>query len=584
MSDSSTWLVCIEVKRVQTFLFSVPKLKAMLGANAMIGETIRNELFELAKVKGAVLPNVIQNPFQPETSSQLVVVQPDPLDNPMYQDNPTVNYGAGVFSRDGGHFRAIFDSDTKAKKFASGTQELLATALPGLRCEIRLGQWSEGKHDWLYEEVSADDSQSLFRPVQFATCELSGQGTATQELELAGGKKRVSLAVRKQLEKGGARQGCQTFDMVGLLQDKWPYTSGDHQDGLVPPLPPADLQDIAGGPGCYLALVHLDGNSIGSRSTTYQDGTATKTDTLQSWFDKEAKIEKLFHSMRSSVRIAVTAALQSVFPEADAALYKHRPYQVLMLGGDDLLLVCRAEKALPFVVDYARALSSRKLADEKPLGVGAGVVICQPSMPIHRVHALAEELASSAKRLSRGCNDPSRSVIDWMVLSQSTIASIEHHRVNHEIVHYLVNGVEQKLILSRKPYFVLNQPKEPQVGRPEPLSSLESMLDAVQKIGNRAARSQLKNLPEAFRQGRYAAKFAFEDLPDQTRAALQSVGIDQPWTVLPNGNDTRITRTLDLIEILEIPRLGRNKPFANPSQGRPVIEEEPVPGTVVPRG
>jgi hypothetical protein len=34
----------IELKRVQTFIFEVPRLKAMLGANALIGETMRHTL------------------------------------------------------------------------------------------------------------------------------------------------------------------------------------------------------------------------------------------------------------------------------------------------------------------------------------------------------------------------------------------------------------------------------------------------------------------------------------------------------------------------------------------------------------
>ena len=582
MNCSSIWLVCIEVKRVQTFLFAVPKLKAMLGANAMIGETIRNGLFDLANKNIYKRPDVIENPFLAKDQKELSTLE-DPLCRQGYLDDPKANYSAGILSCDGGHFRATFGSEDSAKAFADAAQVLLTNDLPSLRYEVRTGKWCENNTDWQYESECSGDSQALFRPVYFATCELSDKGNATEELSDKGtateapyearGKK-VSLAVSRQLEKGQEVQKGTTSDMVGLLQDKWPYSSGKR----VTPTP-VDLESVAGGPGHYLALVHLDGNSIGSRSNAFRDGLNNPEELpdgithLQRWFKKEAKIEHFFHSMRRAVRIAVTNALKKVFPETDRKLYMCRPYQVLMLGGDDLLLVCRADKALPLVVEYARELSGLNLADEKPLGVGAGVVICQPSMPIHRMHALVEELAASAKRLSRGCKDPSRSVVDWMVLSQSTIESIERHRLEHETVRYKVNGTDEQLILSRKPYFVLNQLNQVV---PQSPNRLESMLDAAKKIQNQAARSQLKNLPDFFRQGRFAAEFAFNDLPKTARDAFKSVGLPEPWIKLNTPANTHITSVFDLIEIIEISRLGRRTKLSQSVRAKEVVKEAMV--------
>ena len=47
MTENYPHKLKISLKRVQTFIFEVPKLKAMLGANAMLGETMRNVLAEL---------------------------------------------------------------------------------------------------------------------------------------------------------------------------------------------------------------------------------------------------------------------------------------------------------------------------------------------------------------------------------------------------------------------------------------------------------------------------------------------------------------------------------------------------------
>lgn len=43
--------VHIEFQRVQTWLFAVPRLRAMVGANTLLGETLRVELPELARQK-----------------------------------------------------------------------------------------------------------------------------------------------------------------------------------------------------------------------------------------------------------------------------------------------------------------------------------------------------------------------------------------------------------------------------------------------------------------------------------------------------------------------------------------------------
>ena len=41
MGLAECWLVEIELKRIQTYLFEVPRLPVMVGANALLGETLR---------------------------------------------------------------------------------------------------------------------------------------------------------------------------------------------------------------------------------------------------------------------------------------------------------------------------------------------------------------------------------------------------------------------------------------------------------------------------------------------------------------------------------------------------------------
>ena len=40
------WLVKLEFQRVQTYLFAVPDLKSMVGANTLLGEVLRGSLVD----------------------------------------------------------------------------------------------------------------------------------------------------------------------------------------------------------------------------------------------------------------------------------------------------------------------------------------------------------------------------------------------------------------------------------------------------------------------------------------------------------------------------------------------------------
>src|SRR5690606_23945821 len=96
-----------------------------------------------------------------------------------------------------------------------------------------------------------------------------------------------------------------------------------------------------------------------------------------------------------------------------------------MPGGDDPLMGTRAETALPFVVELCgelKALQDNVGATDFKLTLGVGVVIAKHTIPIHRLHEVAEQLASSAKRRYRGLDaDKKCSVVDWAVFTTAWV-------------------------------------------------------------------------------------------------------------------------------------------------------------------
>jgi hypothetical protein len=215
-----------------------------------------------------------------------------------------------------------------------------------------------------------------------------------------------------------------------------------------------------------------------------------------------------------------------------------------MLGGDDLLIVCRARVALPFVVKLCEELDALQTdINGFKLTLGVGVVIAKHTIPIHRLHEVAEQLASSAKRRFRGFKDEEakRSVVDWAVFSSAWVDDPEEVRRRD----WLRGSGNELRVLSQRPVDVIGD------GR---LDSLQGLVSGAQQLAG-APRSQLRYLVDQLSRGRALSELAFAELPQEAKGPLNEVGVKEPWR---RAGDAWITALLDLVEIAEIARLGRN--------------------------
>ena len=521
------FLVLIEFARVQTYLFAVPRMRAMLGANANLGETIRRSLVELARSCGA------KGPDSRHALSELPCADPDdPLalgGDPIDRDDPqTLFRDFGILAREGGHFRVMFPTQAQADDFRHKSTEHIADVLPGLIARVAI---RELERDEVEATNHAPATAILDLPV-FQVCQETGNGPAATT---SSKHKMIGTGAAARQSQGKRFAAGKTADIIGLLQ----------LSGCIPQpeQPPEDIETLCNKD--YLALIHADGNGIGMRYNRWcQSHTADESVPLVTGeLNREIHGEHFFHSMRVAVRRALVRALNDTFsPE------KADHFQLLMLGGDDLLIACRAKSALPFVTAYAEALQGHNLADGKPLTIGVGVAIAKPAYPFHRLHQLAEELADSAKRLYRSRPEVG-SVVDWHVCTQSWADDPIAQRRGSNLQHYRTQGGEEHLVLTQRPYPVLGAAAT---------GSLKSLREATETlIKAKPARSQLRSLVEALRRGRMSGELAWTELPDATEAALNQAGFaDSPWYEAGTGNWR--SPLPDLVEIMEIEHLGGN--------------------------
>lgn len=643
MSESAI-RVRLEFKRVQTFLFEVPRLRAMVGANVLLGELLRYELPEIYRSIQAAAPNSLvgvnlddvwkatQDPLtealvdywqkdkaSPSFGEEMKARFPSLFNtrSDWFVDNPANAYAHGVLARDGGHFAALFDTSDSARQFVRTATEKAAAMTPGIRLQVRLDQWAPGdptaRKQWrsLAEEpaltevfpfqlpVFARCPELPNHPVEDATEYWQGDRLATTPMSYpaalryrygkrymrhervpepeqpaladhpgeapSSGNEPATVPQRPAGAKPPLAQrgdDHRTLDMASLLRPQLPLWEEAER--------PPDFESIAG--GGYLAVIHMDGNAMGQLTKPLRDAADAAQD-FPAWLLNEYKIESLFHQARTLMRSALVQALTSTIGN-DEAWVRHgktlRPYQLLMQGGDDVLLVCRADRALRLVVHFARALQDLQSRGafpafaKHPLTVGAGVVIAKPSLPFHRLHELAEELAGSAKTMYRSLPVAERaSVVDWAVTSNAWGEDVAAERAESKVVGL---SASRRLLLSRKPYRVL---------RSDSWASLESLLSAADTLRKAiatgdAARSQLKSLEDSLADGEALGRLAWKQLPNTTRDALVGVGVgekESPWDATETLDAADYvyvpTRVLDLVEIVEIDALGRQSRWSN---------------------
>jgi hypothetical protein len=481
--------VHIELLRVQKWLFAVPRLRAMVGANALLGETLRVELPKLARETGRGWTLAPSSETYPGADAN------DPLTD---HDDPAADAQDGILARDGGHFEAQFASGADA--FAEAAGQLLRSGLSGLRFRVSI----DGE-----PPTKSQVHLSTELPV-LAPCEWTGRGLASADVEQGNERPLVSLDVAQRHEAARRTEDGSARDVASLLGNKTKLRTLSRAQ---------ELKELVG--NGYLALIHADGNGVGSG--------AGETDRERAAF---------FHHNRVLLRRALQKAIDAHCPDrGQAALI------LLMLGGDDLLLVSRAEIALPFIVTLCAELDA--LQNESmgfKLTLGVGVVFAKHTIPIHRLHEVAEQLVGSAKRRFRGLKDGEarRSIVDWAVFSTAWVDDPEEVRRRD----WLRGSGNDLRVLSQRPVDVLG----------EQLDSLQGLVRGSQQLA-RAPRSQLRYLVDQLARGRVLSELAFAELSQEAKGPLAAAGVSQLWR---RAGNTWVTALLDVVEIAEIGRLGRN--------------------------
>lgn len=192
-----------------------------------------------------------------------------------------------------------------------------------------------------------------------------------------------------------------------------------------------DLGEIAqvSQPQGFIGVVYADGNNMGEL-----------LERLKTPSDYSRFANEVHHAIQDAVFVALTNNLHptSIQRESAGEVFVH-PFEILSIGGDDLLLIVPAHVALPIASDIASTVE-RRLVSASPMflalnsdgsdakynwadaqrcreqtpnkqckvSLSAGVVIADAHTPVFYLEELASQLLKTAKRrakwLKRECN------------------------------------------------------------------------------------------------------------------------------------------------------------------------------------
>ncbi len=401
MAENNVSLVLLETSGNQAYIYATNKLRENMGAS---------ELTRLAGTKWVLdaVKKLTHQDLYREDPEELQRALTNHLQNPPIEEDGTL---VEVVEAASGKALLLVHDETDDGKVARGiVSEVTLRALteaPGLDIKGVVVQfdWSApcSVPDALrrayhrYEELRTSrpgpESRFLRLPV-VAECATSGmpasevdEGEENDEKESA-----ISMQTRAKRDVAGAIQE-RTTDVDAPREWRFAYKLSD--DG-------------------WLAIVHADGNGLGQVFLHFED--FCKDDGIPVTNRKYVDTLRAFScAVDVCTHKAFARAVESIVPyvkgkDADTNTLPMRP---LVLGGDDLTVICDAKIALPFAEEYLRRFEemtmqedvitpiakrmTRGTIEKAWLSACAGVAIVKPHYPFFAAYSLAEELVSSAK-------------------------------------------------------------------------------------------------------------------------------------------------------------------------------------------
>lgn len=247
----------------------------------------------------------------------------------------------------------------------------------------------------------------------------------------------------------------------------------------------------------YLAVVHIDGNSMGKR---FQEFAKDKSDRdyITAMRDLSRSVEQAGKAVLQQLMQDLIANWDSLIEKLDLTTQK-LPFRPLVYGGDDITFVCDGRLGLTLAVRALQLFEAQPIADGQPLTACAGVCIVKAHYPFARAYELSEALCQSAKKVAKrersgGERSEPVSALDWHIAASGLLGDLAEIRARE---YHSQDGKHlemRPLLLDADPYDWRNW------------ASFESVIKEFIKGDWKEKRNKVMALREVLRRGPVATK------------------------------------------------------------------------------
>lgn len=326
------------------------------------------------------------------------------------------------------------------------------------------------------------------------------------------------------------------------------------------------------------AVIAMDGNDMGLQFRNVHDARMSETDRLEWLRAASAALDKTTRSACAAGLASVLAEWAQDLEGVEAAKRRDGtlvlPFRPLILGGDDLLVLCHPAHAFRFVEEACRKFrEAAKQANDRwrkqrnldlwpatggILTVSAGILFCPVSLPLHTAATYADSLLALAKERGRRERSstpglPAPACVDWESITSGLVDHPKESRRRDWT--FLDQDIDEIVSLTRRPYLV------------DDLEGLRSLAKRFRNVPNSIRHEATQALRQAYwerkawiaRVAKHQKAFAealAEPDPTKPKAILKSRWVVQ--TPKDGGKPVRSTDILDVLDLLhEEARLDR---------------------------
>lgn len=275
----------------------------------------------------------------------------------------------------------------------------------------------------------------------------------------------------------------------------------------------------------YMGFIMADANRMGEKIRKIQN---------------QNELKKFAEEVENINKRCLVDAIWNAFtntPLKDNVL----PVNILILGGDDMMMVTTAETAIEIALEYCDKFQK---ATKPEISISAAVVMAKVTYPLNSYVALGEELLKMAKKKSREYLEDDKEVgtIDYKVVTAAFSESIKITRYKKDRYYKKDNN---EFFLTFKPYS---------------LEDMRKLIDFGAELKeNNFPRNKIKSFESILRRGKEASILEFLTMKSRLSKEQKNVMnkfltdfnmIDQmPWR---KKDDRYESNLLDLVEIYEI--------------------------------